>query len=118
MAYTIQFKKSALKELYNLPKNISQQIAQAINDLAKNPRPNGCKKLKGQDNLYRVRSGTYRVVYQIHDKVLIVLVLAIGDRKEVYLALFIVGTAFAQHVPTGITTNISAHGSLRHYSSG
>jgi mRNA interferase RelE/StbE len=73
MSFTIQVKKSALKELYKLPKDISQQIAHAINDLGKNPRPNGCKKLKGPDNLYRIRSGDYRVVYQICDKILLVL---------------------------------------------
>lgn len=84
MSFTIQLKKSALKELYKLPINISQQIASAINDLGKKPRPNGCKKLIGPDNLYRIRSGDYRVVYQICDKILLVLVVRIGNRKEVY----------------------------------
>lgn len=84
MSYTIQFKSSALKELYKFPKIVSQQIAIAINDLGKNPRPNGCKKLAGSEDLYRIRSGSYRIVYQIYDKILLVLVVRIGDRKEVY----------------------------------
>jgi mRNA interferase RelE/StbE len=84
MPYTIQLKKSAIKELYKLPKVVSRQIAQAINDLGQNPRTHGCKKLKGIENLYRIRTGNYRIVYQINDKVLLVLVVLIGNRKEVY----------------------------------
>ena len=84
MSYSIQIKKSALKELYKLPKDISRQVAKDINKLATNPRPPGCKKLKGADNLYRIRSGNYRIVYQIFDKVLLVLVVLIGDRKDIY----------------------------------
>jgi mRNA interferase RelE/StbE len=82
--YTIQFKSSALKELRKLSKEFSEQIARDINDLAKNPRPHGHKKLKSSENLYRIRSGNYRVIYQIQDNILIVLVVRIGDRKEVY----------------------------------
>ena len=84
MSYSIQIKKSALKELYKLPKDISRQVAKDINELATNPRPPGCKKLKGADNLYRIRSGNYRIVYQVFDKVLLVLVVLIGDRKDIY----------------------------------
>jgi mRNA interferase RelE/StbE len=84
MPYSIQFKKSALKVLYKLPKETSQQIAHDINNLAQNPRPNGFKKLKVLENLYRIRAGNYRIVYQIHDKILLVLVVLIGDRKDVY----------------------------------
>jgi mRNA interferase RelE/StbE len=84
MPYVIQFKNSALKVLYKLPKERAHPIAYAIDALGKNPRPQGCKKLKGLDNLYRIRVANYRVVYQIYDKVLIVLVVSIGDRKEIY----------------------------------
>lgn len=84
MSYIIQFKNSALKELRKLPKAFSEQVAKDINDLSKNPRPHGHKKLKGNENLYRIRSGNYRVVYQIQDKILVVLVVCIGDRKDVY----------------------------------
>jgi mRNA interferase RelE/StbE len=84
VSYSIQFKKSALKVLYKLPDDISRQVAKNVNELGTNPRPAGCKKLKGADNLYRIRSGNYRIVYQIYDKVLLVLVVLIGDRKEIY----------------------------------
>jgi mRNA interferase RelE/StbE len=84
MPYTILFKKSALKELRKLTKAFSEQVAREIDGLARNPRPQGHKKLKGNENLYRIRSGNYRILYQIQDKILIVLVVRIGDRKEVY----------------------------------
>jgi mRNA interferase RelE/StbE len=84
MPFTIQFKRSALKDLRKLPKEFSKQVAKDIDGLAKNPRPHGHKKLAGNENFYRIRSGNYRVIYQIQDKVLIVLVVRIGDRKEVY----------------------------------
>jgi mRNA interferase RelE/StbE len=87
MPYTIEFKNSALKELRKLPKEFSEQIARDINDLSKNPRPHGHKKLEGNENLYRIRSGNFRVIYQIQDKMLIILIIRIGDRKEVFKKL-------------------------------
>ena len=84
MQYTILFKKSALKELRKLPKEFSVQIAKVIDGLSKNPRPHGHKKLKSTLNLYRIRSGNYRVIYQIKDKKCIILVLRIGNRKDIY----------------------------------
>ena len=84
MPYAIQFTNSALKQLYKLSKDISYKIARDINELGYHPRPIGYKKLKGEDDLYRIRCGNYRIIYQICDKVLIVLVIRIGDRKEVY----------------------------------
>jgi mRNA interferase RelE/StbE len=87
MSYEIQFKSSALKALNKLPKENARQIARDIDGLGQNPRPQGCKKLIGPENLYRIRIGNYRVVYQIFDKVLVVLVVLVGDRKEVYRRL-------------------------------
>ena len=55
-----------------------------IDQLAENPRPQGCKKLKGDDNLWRVRAGDYRIVFSIHDDLLLVLVIRIAHRREVY----------------------------------
>lgn len=84
MAYTIEFEKSALKDLKKLPRKVVTVLWNEIDSLKSNPRPHGCKKLKGTDNLYRIRSGDYRVIYQVQDRVLIVLVIRIGDRKDVY----------------------------------
>ena len=60
------------------------KIFDKIYTLELDPRPSGCKKLKGEEHLYRVRIGDYRVLYDVLDDVLVVLVITIGDRKDVY----------------------------------
>jgi mRNA interferase RelE/StbE len=81
--YKVLIKPSAVKELESIPKKDRQRITTKIGSLANNPRPSGCQKLSGQER-YRVRQGNYRIVYEIQDKELIVLVVKIGDRKDVY----------------------------------
>jgi len=83
-AYTIEIKSSAQKELSQLPKLIAEKIVTQIKMLAENPRPNGCKKLVGTEHSYRVRVNDYRVVYSIFDRRLIVQVIKVGHRKDVY----------------------------------
>ncbi len=83
-SYRVIFKSSADKSLRKLPENVQVRIAAATEELAKNPRPPGCQKLKGEDNLGRIRVGDYRVVYSIKDDVLIVLVVRVANRKDVY----------------------------------
>ena len=83
MSYRVSIRKQALKELQDLPVKESSKIVAAIDNLKEDPRPNGCKKLKGR-NGYRVRVGNYRIVYEIFDKTLVVDVIDIGDRKEIY----------------------------------
>lgn len=84
MKYTIVYKQSASKELLQLPAKIAYKTRAAINLLSENPRPQGCKKLKGSDNEYRIRIGNYRVIYIISDGVLIITVIKIAHRKDVY----------------------------------
>ncbi|MDF3077736.1 MAG: type toxin-antitoxin system RelE/ParE family toxin [Sphingobacteriaceae bacterium] len=81
--YRISIKVSVYKKLEKLPSKIESRIVEEIQSLAANPRPAGCKKLKGLDG-YRIRVGDYRIVYQIKDSVLIILVLDIGHRKNIY----------------------------------
>lgn len=81
--YKIEIKKSAVKEIENLPKRDILAVLKKIHSLAENPRQVGCKKLSGQER-YRVRSGDYRIVYSIEDLVLIVLVVKVGHRRDVY----------------------------------
>lgn len=81
--YKIEIKKSAVKELNNLPNNDLKKIIRKIQDLTNNPRPGGCKKLSGEEK-YRIRSGNYRILYTIEDDVLIIYVIKIGHRKDVY----------------------------------
>jgi mRNA interferase RelE/StbE len=82
-SYDLLFKKSVAKDLRQLPKADVKRILQRIRSLAVEPRPLGCEKLSGQER-YRVRQGAYRIVYQIDDHVLIVLVVKVGHRRDVY----------------------------------
>jgi mRNA interferase RelE/StbE len=84
VAYVIQFVPSADKALRRLPTKAQRRIVTAVDSLAENPRPAGCTKLAGEENLWRIRVGDYRVVYSISDKDLIVLVLRVAHRKDVY----------------------------------
>jgi len=84
MAYHIDVSPSARRQLKRLHGTIRKRIAQAIDDLADDPRPPGCVKLEGADDLYRVRVGDYRVVYQISDDRLIVLIVRVAHRRDVY----------------------------------
>ena len=82
-SYEVIFRKSVAKDLRECPKADVKRILQRIRSLADDPRPPGCEKLSGQER-YRVRQGVYRIVYEIDDKVLIVLVVKIGHRRQVY----------------------------------
>ena len=82
MGYRIDFVPRARHELAKLPKIAAERIACAIDDLAYEPRPHGCKKLVGQD-AWRIRVGDYRVIYQIRDDRLLVLVVRIGHRRDI-----------------------------------
>lgn len=81
---SLQIKPSAAKELEALPKKDRRRVAARIQALAADPRPPGCEKLAGQDNLYRVRQGRYRTLYTVDDAALVVVVYKIGHRREVY----------------------------------
>lgn len=84
MAYTIQFKPMALRKLEKLPRDIQKKLAAKIDTLRDDPFPSGGKKMAAVADAWRVRVGDYRIVYQVHQKVLLVLVLAVGNRKDVY----------------------------------
>lgn len=82
-SYNILLTKSAAKELEHVPTRDRQRIVAKIGRLAGNPRPMGCEKLSGDDK-YRLRQGNYRILYEIVDADLIVTVVRIGDRRDVY----------------------------------
>jgi len=84
MKYSIFYKRSASEELLQLPANIAHKVKAEINSLSDNPHPHGCKKLKGSINEYRIRIGNYRVIYTITDTILMVTVIKIAHRKDVY----------------------------------
>ncbi len=85
--YTVQIERRALKALQKIPLQVRSRLQQAIDQLALNPRPSGAKALAGRHNLCRLRVGDYRIVYQVRDKALIVLVIKIGHRRDVYRGL-------------------------------
>ena len=82
-SYSILLTKSAAKELERVPTKDRQRIVTRIGSLADNPQPMGAEKLSG-DEKYRIRQGNYRILYEIVDTDLIVTVVRIGDRREVY----------------------------------
>jgi mRNA interferase RelE/StbE len=81
--YKLLTKPSAAKELEALPKKDRQRVVTKIRKLSDDPRPPGCEKLSVH-NLYRVRQGNYRVLYMVEDVELVVVIVAIGHRREVY----------------------------------
>ena len=84
MTYRVEITKKALRGLKKLPNPLVKRLLEAANSLAKDPRPNGYKKLRGFDELYRIRVGDWRIIYIIEDDVLLVLVITIKPRGEVY----------------------------------
>lgn len=84
MAYTVGFRPSALKALAALEKRDQRRIGAAIEFLTINPKPANAKKLVGELDLWRIRVGSYRVIYKIEDAKLLILVVKIGHRKDVY----------------------------------
>lgn len=84
MSYHIDLTRRAAKSLDAIDKPQRRRVMAVIDRLAENPRPAQCVKLSGQHNEWRVRAGDYRVVYQVHDNRLLVLVVEIGHRSTVY----------------------------------
>lgn len=84
MSYEVQILPKAARQLKALSVEVRQDISLTIQSLANEPRPIGVKKLSGEKDIYRVRVGNYRVLYRIVDKVLVVVVVSVGHRREVY----------------------------------
>ena len=82
-SYSIEFAKSVRRDFKRIPKSDADRILRKIESLAENPRPPESKKLTNDDS-HRIRIGNYRVIYDIQDEVLIVLILKVGNRKDVY----------------------------------
>ncbi len=82
--YGVSFTPKAERQLAKLPRAAQERIAARIDTLATDPRPHGVEKLKGAEDIYRLRAGEYRVLYHLADDVLLVLVIRVGHRREVY----------------------------------
>ena len=84
MTYRIEVAPAAVRQLRKLDPAARRRVQAAIELLAHQPRPSGAKKLAGGDGEWRVRTGDYRIVYEVHDDVLLVLVVAVGHRRDIY----------------------------------
>ena len=83
-SYRIEWKRSATKELRSLPNHMVERIVAAVAQLSANPFPPGVRKLSGSQHTYRIREGDYRVVYTVTASTLVIEVIRVAHRKEVY----------------------------------
>ena len=84
MAYRVVITPHARRQLLKMSSDVLRRLEEAITGLGDEPRPQGARRLQGVEDLYRIRVGDYRVIYQIRDKAVVVLVVKIGHRREVY----------------------------------
>ena len=84
MPYRVEFVPSAARAFRKLDHRTQLRVGRKIESLADDPRPEGVKLLAAEERIYRLRAGDSRILYQINDKVLVVLVVAIGHRRDVY----------------------------------
>jgi mRNA interferase RelE/StbE len=82
--FSVRYTRSAEKDLQRLPASVVERVQAAILDLAADPRPRGSKKLKGYDDTWRIRVGDYRVLYEIHEELVVVLIVQVSHRKDAY----------------------------------
>jgi len=87
MSWDLQIERRAQKALKKISNPYKTNLIQAIDRLSDNPRPDGCKKLKGSESLWRIRVNDYHIVYQIKDEHLLILIIRIGHRKDIYEGL-------------------------------
>ncbi len=87
MEYRVLILPRARRQIESLPLQIRKRVGKAIDSLEKNPRPEGAKKLKGFEELYRLRVGDYRIIYTVEDNELLVIVVNTGHRKDIYRRL-------------------------------
>jgi len=82
--YQVELSRAAEKAIRGLERKMQVRIARRLRQLAENPRPHDSKKLQGEHGVYRVREGDYRILYEIFDKKLLIYLLQVGHRREIY----------------------------------
>jgi mRNA interferase RelE/StbE len=82
--YRIEVSASAEKQLRKLQKSDQVRVVRAIGALAQQPRPRGCRRLQGYDGVFRLRVGSFRIIYSIEDRRLLIIILKLGRRKDIY----------------------------------
>ncbi|MFN2453019.1 MAG: type II toxin-antitoxin system RelE/ParE family toxin [Pyrinomonadaceae bacterium] len=83
-SYKVEWKRSAVKELRDLPKSAVERILKAVEQLSVNPFAAGVRKLVGSEHTYRIREGDYRIIYSVTASSLIVEIIRVGHRKDIY----------------------------------
>jgi mRNA interferase RelE/StbE len=83
LRYEVLIEKHAQKQLASIPRVQRDRIAAAIRNLAEVPRPSGVRKLSGRE-AWRIRVGEYRVIYEVHDELLVIVVISLGHRRDIY----------------------------------
>lgn len=84
MAYQVIIKPAARRDIKKIARPDQIRVIRRLESLSENPRSPGTKKLRGAEDLFRVREGNYRIIYQIQDELLVVLVVKVGHRREIY----------------------------------
>ncbi len=84
MKYTVRLTASVRREIRRLDRQVQERVTRAAYALGNNPRPRGVLKLSGVENQWRIRVGEYRIVYEIHDDVVLVLVVRVDHRSQAY----------------------------------
>ena len=84
MAYAVEFSPSAAREFRKLTPEVQRRLSPHIDSRAQDPRRSGAKKLMGREDLWRIRVGDYRIVYEVRDRTLVVLVVRVAHRRDVY----------------------------------
>jgi mRNA interferase RelE/StbE len=84
MPYAIEIEPRAQRQIRALPRDVQRRLTDALAQLAEQPRPPDARRLAGHDRIYRIRVGAYRILYEIEDRIRIVLVIEVGHRREVY----------------------------------
>lgn len=83
--YSIDLSPAAKREFKKLPSKAQEQVSAVIDKLAENPRPHGYKPLHGKlKGFFRIDTGDYRIIYEVHDNILLVFIIKVGDRRDVY----------------------------------
>jgi len=82
MAYAVSYTETARRQLLKLPRQVQPRIARAVNQLGVDPRPPGCRKIIGTEDVWRIRIGSYRVLYRVRESQLEVIVIRVADRKD------------------------------------
>lgn len=82
--YEVQISRSAERQLAKLDGDTQRRVAAAMRSLAREPRPRGCRKLIGYDDVYRIRVGRYRLLYSVSHETVVIVILKVGHRRDVY----------------------------------